>query len=84
MSNNLQEKNIIVYEDGEIELKASVERETIWLSQVQISELFETSTDNVSLHLKNIYKEKELDEKSTTEDFSVVRQEVKKKSKKNT
>lgn len=72
---NIKAQNIIVYEDGEIELKVSVEKETIWLSQSQISELFETSTDNVSLHLKNIYKEKELDEDSTTEDFSVVRQE---------
>jgi hypothetical protein len=74
MNTNLQPiQNIIIYEDGEIELKVSVEKETIWLSQSQISELFETSTDNVSLHLKNIYKEKELDEDSTTKDFSVVR-----------
>jgi len=75
----MNNQNIIVYENGEIELKISVENETIWLSQVQIANLFETSTDNVSLHLKNIYKEKELDEKSTTEDFSVVRQEGKRK-----
>jgi len=82
MSNNLKEnQSIIVYEDGEIELKVSIEKETIWLSQSQISDLFETSTDNVSLHLKNIYKEKELDENSTTEDFSVVRQEGKRKVK---
>jgi hypothetical protein len=67
--------NIIKYNDGEIELAVSIESETIWLSQAQISELFETSTDNVSLHLKNIFKEKELDENSTTEDFSIVQQE---------
>lgn len=82
MNTNLQQtKNIIVYEDGEIELKVSVKKETIWLSQSQISDLFDTSTGNVSLHLKNIYKEKELDEDSTTEDFSVVRQEGKRKVK---
>jgi hypothetical protein len=40
-----------------------------------MSELFDTSTDNIGLHLKNIYKEKELNENSTTEDSSVVRQE---------
>ena len=80
--NNLANNNqIIVYDTGEIELKVSVENETIWLSQAQISNLFETSTDNISLHLKNIYKEKELDEDLTTEDFSVVRQEGKRKVK---
>ncbi len=67
--------DIVVYSDGELELKISLNEENIWLSQVQISELFTTSTDNISLHLKNIYKEQELNENSTTEDFSVVRQE---------
>lgn len=67
--------NIVVYNDGELELKVSVNEETIWLTQSQMSELFDTSTDNIGLHLKNIYKEKELNENSTTEDFSVVRQE---------
>ena len=80
-TNSQENKSIIVYQDGEIELKVSIEKETIWLSQSQISDLFDTSADNVSLHLKNIYKEKELDEKSTTEDFSVVRQEGKRKVK---
>ena len=67
--------NIVVYNDGELELKVSVNEETIWLIQSQMSELFDTSTDNIGLHLKNIYKEKELNENSTTENFSVVRQE---------
>ena len=67
--------NLVKYNDGEIELTISLKKETIWLSQLQISEIFGTSSDNISLHLKNIYNEKELDEKSTTEDFSVVRQE---------
>lgn len=67
--------SLIKYNDGEIELTVSFEKDTIWLSQLQISELFDTSSDNISLHLKNIYKEKELDENATTEDFSVVRQE---------
>ena len=73
--------DLIKYNDGEIELTVSFEKETIWLSQLQISELFGTSSDNVSLHLKNIYKEKELDEDATTEDFSVVRQEGNRKVK---
>jgi len=67
--------NIVVYNDGELELKVSVNDETIWLNQSQMSELFDTSADNIGLHIKNIYKERELDEASTTENFSVVRQE---------
>jgi hypothetical protein len=75
--------DVVVYSDGELELKVSVDDNTIWLSQMQISELFDTSTDNISLHLKNIYNEKELDESSTIEDFSVVRQEGKRSVKRN-
>ena len=43
--------NLIKYNDGEIVLSLSLENNTVWLSQLQISELFETSSDNVSLHL---------------------------------
>lgn len=67
--------DVVVYNDGELELDISVDEGTIWLTQSQISELFSTSTDNVGLHLKNIYKEQELEEASTTENYSVVRQE---------
>ncbi len=82
MNKNLQKsENIIVYADGEIELSLSLGNDTIWLSQLQISELFETSTDNVGLHLKNIYKEQELYENTTTEKSSVVRQEGNRKVK---
>jgi hypothetical protein len=48
---------------------------TIWLSQKNMGLLFDTSTDNIGLHLKNIYAEGELDEIPTAEDFSVVQQE---------
>jgi len=48
---------------------------TVWLTQRLIALLFDTSVDNVGLHLKNIYQEEELSENSTTEDYSVVRQE---------
>ncbi len=46
-----------------------------WLTRRQMADLFETSTDNISLHLKNIYSDEELNEMATTEDSSVVRQE---------
>lgn len=53
-------------------IEVRFQNETIWLSQKMIAVLFDCSTDNVSLHLKNIFKTKELDENSVTEDFSVT------------
>ena len=67
--------------DGQVQLEITLEQDTLWLTQSQISVLFDTSTDNISLHLKNIYNEQELDENLTTEDFSVVRQEGKRQVK---
>ena len=64
-------------QNGITEVEVRFDNETVWLSQVQMAELFDTSADNISLHLKNIFSENELDENSTTEDFSVVRQEGK-------
>lgn len=68
---------IVIFDDGEMQLDVSIrtEDDTIWLTQKQMSILFEASTDNIGLHIKNIYKEKELDKQSTTEDFSVVQRE---------
>ena len=56
-------------EDG---IEVRVQNETIWLSQKLMGVLFDCSTDNISLHLKNIFKENELDEISATEEFSVT------------
>ena len=58
-------------------IEVRYEGETIWLSQKLMAKLFDTSTDNIGLHLKNIYSELELDDKATSEDFSVVQQEGK-------
>jgi hypothetical protein len=68
---------VLVYAapSGEVRIDVRLERETVWLSQRQIAELFETSTDNVGLHLKNIYAEQELTEQATTEEYSVVQAE---------
>lgn len=49
--------------------------ETFWLTQAGMAELFDCSSDNISLHLKNIYEEEELTRNATTEKFSVVRKE---------
>ncbi|GAA6171033.1 hypothetical protein NBRC116592_07030 [Colwellia sp. KU-HH00111] len=76
-------KPLAIYqsEDGSLQLTTHYQNESFWLSQNQLSQLFNTSTDNISLHLKNIYKTKELDKHLTTEDFSVVRQEGKRQVK---
>lgn len=72
-----KENKIIIYKtkDGETEIDVSMQNETLWLTQKSMAELFACSTDNISLHLKNIFKEQELDKNSTTEDFSVVQKE---------
>ena len=56
-------------EDG---IEVRLQGETIWLSQKLMAALFDCSTDNIGLHLKNIFQDGELDENSTTEYFSVV------------
>ncbi len=68
---------VVIYqtEDGNIKLDIRLVNETLWMSQADMAQLFQCSADNVSLHLKNIYKEQELEYDATTEDFSVVRQE---------
>ncbi len=64
-------ENIILYntEDGKASVKLYAENNTVWLTQAQMALLFDCSTDNISLHLKNIYKE------ATTEKSSVVQKE---------
>ena len=67
------ENQIVIYQpDTSFQMEVLLQDETIWLSQKLMSALFDCSADNISLHLKNIFKESELDEFSTTEDFSVV------------
>jgi hypothetical protein len=67
--------DIIICEGGERRVEVRLDRESIWLKQAQMAELFDTSTDNIRLDLKNIYADKEPAEASTTEDFSAARQE---------
>ncbi len=61
--------------DGKAAIEIRLENDTLWLSQAQLAELFEKDRDTIGLHLKNIFKEGELDKEETTEDSSVVRQE---------
>ena len=56
-------------------IQVRYENENLWMTQKSIAELFDCSSDNISLHLKNIFEENELDKSSTTEKFSVVQKE---------
>lgn len=57
---------IILYQfsDGTTSLDVKLEQETIWLTQMQMIELFQSSKQNISLHINNVFREKELDKDS--------------------
>ena len=67
-------KKFILYTapSGEVRVDVLLENESVWLSQKAMALLFDCSTDNVSLHLKNIFESNELEEKSVTEVFSTT------------
>lgn len=67
---------IIVYQpEKTLQLEVRMENETVWLTQAQMAELFETTPQNITLHIKNIYIEQELIADSTCKDFLQVREE---------
>ncbi|MEX2410247.1 MAG: RhuM family protein [Candidatus Paceibacterota bacterium] len=79
----MPESVIVIYKSAEesTEIQVRLESDTIWLSQKQMADLFEKDTDTIGLHLKNIFQTGELDEKSTTEEYSVVQKEGSRKVK---
>lgn len=70
--------------DENIKVNVIVKDETLWLTQKAMAELFECTPDNISLHLKNIYKEGELEEQATAEEISVVQKEGKREVRRKT
>ncbi|MEA1986142.1 MAG: RhuM family protein [Candidatus Marinimicrobia bacterium] len=86
MAKNIQKNNsqtrlpngqIIIYqtESGETKLDVRFQDETVWLTQKLMAELFQTSSQNITMHLKNIFDEGELNEKATCKDFLQVKKE---------
>lgn len=69
--------HIVIFDEDSQHVEVRLEGGTLWATQGQMAELFDTTTDNSGLQLKHIYREAELEESATTEDFSVVRQEGK-------
>ena len=75
--------DIAIFEGDNGEIYVQLEQETVWLTQRQMGELFETTPENVLMHLKNIFKNNELDESATTKDFLVVQTEGKRRVERN-
>ena len=78
----MERGNIILYDDKpNIEIR--LDNDTIWLNQRQMADLFDKDSDTIGLHLKNIFATKELDKKATTEKYSVVQKEGKRRVRRN-
>ncbi len=75
--------NFVIFKIDHTKINVDVlfENETLWLTQKRMAELFETTPQNITLHLKNIYKEEELFEDSTCKEFLQVQQEGERKVK---
>ena len=75
----LPKGKIVIYTsaDGKISLDTKLENETIWLTQDMMAKLFETTPQNITMHIKNIYDDAELEQNSTCKDFLQVRNEGK-------
>ncbi len=68
---------LIIYQndDGTIRLETRLEDETLWLTQQQMAELFQTTVPNINMHIKNVFQDGELQPEATIQDFLIVRQE---------
>ncbi|HSH49544.1 MAG TPA: RhuM family protein [Halomonas sp.] len=76
MSNETQSP-IIIYEDADhtVEVRLDADQETVWLTQRQMADLFDVKPQNITMHLRNVYAEGELEEEATCKDFLQVQQE---------
>ena len=71
-----QTNEIILYQpDDTLTLDVRVEDESVWLTQAQMAELFQTTRNNITLHTRNIFKEGELDEAATVKEYLTVQKE---------
>jgi hypothetical protein len=72
----MNKAELIIYKgevvQSEFQIEVRVEDETVWLNQIQMAELFEASKQNISLHIRNVYREGELEEKSTVKEYLTV------------
>ena len=75
-----QSGEIVLYQpDENVRLEVRIEEDTVWLSQQQMTILFQTTKQNVSLHINNIFKEGELRKEATVKDYLTVQSEGERK-----
>ena len=77
MSGDNPNSEIVAYvgDDGKPQIQARLQDETMWLTQVQLAQVFQTTRQNIGQHIKNIYEEKELDSSATIKKFFIVQTE---------
>ena len=77
MKKDNQNNEIIIYEgdNGQLRIEVHIENETVWLTQIQLAELFGTTKANISLHVKNIFEEGELTKEATVKEYLTVQKE---------
>ena len=73
----MENNQIIIYqtEDGQTQIDVRMEKDTVWLTQAQMVELFQTTKQNVSLHIGNVFKEGELEKEATVKEYLTVQAE---------
>ncbi|WP_423928179.1 RhuM family protein [Candidatus Palauibacter sp.] len=85
MSAELPGGEVLVYEtsDGDVRVDVRLDRETVWLTQRQMAEVFDTTPENVLMHLRNVFSSGELEAEGTAKDFLVVRTEGQRRVRRN-
>jgi hypothetical protein len=77
----MAKENLVIYQtpEGDISIDVLVENETVWLSQNQMGMLFQTTRNNITMHISNIFKEGELDRNSSSKDSLLLAPDGKKR-----
>lgn len=75
MTNQQTKSNMVIYNDGVLELNVSVENETVWLNRNQIAELFGRDVKTIGKHIANVFSDGELEQFSTVAKFATVQNE---------
>ncbi|MDP2843424.1 MAG: RhuM family protein, partial [Acetobacterium sp.] len=73
----VNQSEILLYQtdDGQTKIEVTMDGDTVWLSQAQMADLFQTTKQNISLHVNNCFKEGELERSSTVKDYLTVQNE---------
>ena len=75
MADHPTEFLLYIAEDGQTRIDVRVQDENVWLNQLQLAELFQTTKQNISLHIRNVFKDGELDEAATVKEYLTVQTE---------